>query len=262
MQKHALIAADSIRIPKIHAIGYSDDRNITKFGPSVRNCYIIHYVLSGKGYFNGRTVEKGEGFLITPGLYEEYFSDERDPWGFIWIISEDEAMEYFFEGHNADKESGIFKFHNIYELISISRELEKVYNKLSSSVKLSEMFMRIYNSCIEGEGRESASVGKSYFDFSVNYIKTNLHQNIRVEDICRAIGISQPYLYRIFKENLGLSPKRYLTEQRIIKAKNLLGTGYLSVSQVGNALGFASVMDFSKFFSKEVGISPSDYRKG
>ena len=132
MQKHELIAQDSVRIPRIHAIGYSDDRLITRFGPSVRNQYIIHYVLSGKGYYNGNEVKKGEGFLITPGLYEEYYSDEIDPWGFVWIISEDEQMEHFFDGYNADKQSGIFKFHNIFELEEIARELSKVYNRRSS----------------------------------------------------------------------------------------------------------------------------------
>ena len=99
MQRHHLIAGDSVQIPQIYSIGFSDDPQITRFGPSVRNQYIVHYVLSGKGRFNGTRVEKGQGFLIVPGMREEYYPDEKEPWSFLWIISEDPQMEYFFNAH-------------------------------------------------------------------------------------------------------------------------------------------------------------------
>ena len=86
LKRYQLIATDSVQAPKIYSIGFSDDPRVTRFGPSVRNQYIIHYVLSGKGSFNGNKVEKEQGFLIVPGMYEEYHSDESDPWSFLWII--------------------------------------------------------------------------------------------------------------------------------------------------------------------------------
>ena len=113
MVKHDLISVDSVRIPHIISMGFSDDPSVTRFGPFVRNQYIIHYVLSGYGVFNGNRVGAGQGFLITPGMQEEYSSDPNDPWSFLWIISEDSAMEYFFDRHNADA-GGIFSFRNSY----------------------------------------------------------------------------------------------------------------------------------------------------
>ena len=108
LRRYQLIATDSVQIPRIHSIGYSDDTRVTRFGPSVRNQYIVHYVLSGKGYFNGNKVEKGQGFLILPGMHEEYHSDEAEPWEFVWIISEDPAMQWFFERHNSNEKTQIF----------------------------------------------------------------------------------------------------------------------------------------------------------
>ena len=70
----------------IYSIGYSDDKLVTRFGPAQRNNYIIHYVLSGHGYFNNHIVKKGQGFLITPGMIEHYYPDSKTPWAFLWII--------------------------------------------------------------------------------------------------------------------------------------------------------------------------------
>ena len=67
----------------ISAIGYAKSPQVTRFGPGQRNDYIVHYVLSGKGYFNGNSVTAGHGFLITPGMLEDYYPDEKDPWEFF-----------------------------------------------------------------------------------------------------------------------------------------------------------------------------------
>ena len=93
--KYSLSAYDSLKAPAILTIGCSSDINETKFGPATRNEYLIHYVVSGKGYFNGSPVGEGEGFLITPHSYEHYYADESDPWAYLWIISKDSEMDFF-----------------------------------------------------------------------------------------------------------------------------------------------------------------------
>ena len=260
MKSHHLIAVDSVQIPRIYSIGFSDDPRITRFGPSVRKQYIIHYVLSGKGTFNGNEVKKGEGFLIVPGMHEEYYSDKNDPWAFVWIISEDPVIQYFFEHHNANEKTGIFKFHNLYEIDDIARTLASSKNSLSSSTQLSALFLHIFHSCIAIENEPQSSVTELYFEFSVNYVKTNLHLPISVNDLCNAIGITQPYLYRIFKERVNCSPKQYILYCKLVEAKRLLLQTELSISQIADSVGFQSVLDFSKFFSKQTNISPTTYR--
>ena len=261
MKKYQLIATDDVYIPKIFAVGFSDDRNVTRCGPSVRNQYIIHYVLSGKGYFNGTQVAKGEGFLIFSGMNAEYHADENEPWSFLWIISEDPAMQYYFSRHHANEKTGIFKFHNLYELEPIIRQLLSSTSGFSSVTRLSEMFLNIFNSCVETESASKSSSAKIYFDFSVNYIKTNLHLPISVDDLCNRTGVTQPYLYRVFKQEIGLSPKQYILSCKLAKAKKLLTHTKLSISQIANSVGYANVLEFSKFFSKQTSLSPTAYRE-
>ena len=70
------------------------------FGPNIRNEYIFHYVVSGKGCgyasalqrkrteYSLRNVEvnAGEGFLLEPHTAHMYRADENDPWHYIWIV--------------------------------------------------------------------------------------------------------------------------------------------------------------------------------
>jgi AraC family transcriptional regulator of arabinose operon len=256
-----LVSTDNIPVPHILAIGYSGDRKVTRYGPSKRNQYIIHYVISGEGYFNGRIVKRGEGFLITPELpVEEYYSSAKDPWSFLWIISEDSAMEYYFDMHNADESSGIFKFHNEYVLEGVVRELGETDALSVSSPLLAELFLRIFNSSVAG-GFGNISGARRYLDFASGFIKANVHLPISVSEICKMIGVSQPYLYNVFKEHLGMSTKAYISACKLSEAKRLLSETDFNVTEVASAVGFADSLAFSRFFSKEVGCSPTEYRK-
>ncbi|MBR2634799.1 MAG: AraC family transcriptional regulator [Clostridia bacterium] len=260
MKRYHLIATDSVQVPKIDSIGFADDPRITRYGPSVRNQYIIHYVLSGKGHFNGNRVAEGEGFLIVPGMREEYDPDEKDPWKFLWIISEDPAMQVFFSRHGANEKTGIFKFYNKYEFERIVNLLTSAPSSFSTTAQLSEMFLHIFNACVERNMTPQSSVTKIYFNFAVNYIKTNLPSPISVAELCDAIGITQPYLYKIFKKETKMSPKQYISSCKIFKAKELLAHTELSISLVAKSVGYENVLDFSKFFSKQTNLSPTVYR--
>jgi AraC family transcriptional regulator of arabinose operon len=241
---------------------FTADINETRYGPSRRNSYIIHYVLSGKGYFNGNEVKKGEGFLKRPEEFEHYYADEKDPWSYLWIISNDSEMEYFFTKHNANAKTGIFKFRNEHVIENVRKALERAKNGvfLSPTIR-TEYFLTIFNNCIYSNEFSSENSGKLYFNYSVNYIDANLHLPLTVDTLCSKTGVSQPYLYKIFKQEVGVSPKQYVLEKKLNRAEKLLISTSLTISEIAMEVGFADVLAFSKFFTKRTGASPTDFRK-
>lgn len=256
----SVIGADEIPVPRILSIGFSDEPAVTRFGPSRRKQYIIHYVLSGRGVFNGSEVSSGQGFLITPGMDEEYFPDASEPWSFLWIISEDESMANYFERHGADKMTGIFEFHNKYVLESVINALGQGGARPASSAVLAELFLRIFNESVVSSTATN-DAARRYVDLSEGFVTANLHHPITVSALCKFLGVSQPYLYKVFRETLGASPKEYISARKITEAKRLLRESSLYISEVASAVGFYDALAFSRFFSKNVGMSPTAFRR-
>ncbi|MDV4744436.1 helix-turn-helix domain-containing protein [Enterococcus faecium] len=63
------------------------------------------------------------------------------------------------------------------------------------------------------------------------------------------------------KEEIGVSPKKYLTNLKINKAKKLLTESDDPINLIAGSVGFADALSFSKFFRKELGLSPTEFRK-
>jgi AraC-like DNA-binding protein len=74
-------------------------------------------------------------------------------------------------------------------------------------------------------------------------------------------NISEVYFRKLFTKHFGISPKQFIIDVRIQKAKQLLAEGSLKISAVSEKCGFSTPYHFCKLFKQHVGISPSDYRK-
>lgn len=245
----------------ISSVGYSGDIRVTRYGPAVRNNYIIHYVLSGQGYFNNQIVKAGQGFLITPQMFEHYCADENKPWEFVWIIFENDLhTDKIFKEYNANPETGIFEYSNITLLSQMKNHIMKNNNKILSGAELYEMFLHIFNRH-RIAGKRIINAEEMYCSHAIKFINSNLSRKITVDELVGILGVSQPYLYNIFKKNMSVSPKQYIDMKKEEKAKELLTKTSMSLTQIANSVGMDDCITFSKFFKKRVGVSPSDFRK-
>ena len=81
-----------------------------------------------------------------------------------------------------------------------------------------------------------------------------------LDDLAREAGYSKFHFARTFAAAYGETPRAYLTRRRVERAKNLLRTANLSVTEVCYLVGFGSLGSFSPLFRRLVGQSPSVYR--
>ncbi len=244
---------------KISSIGFATNTAVTHFGPGQRNLYIIHYITKGKGYYNGRPVEEGQGFLITPGCHEEYHADMENPWEFLWIISSDSKMEEIFSRYNADAETLIFNYDAVAEVRKLANEIISANNQVVDALKMLEKFLHIVNSHTYTPLRNKPN-SEIYIDFCMEYIETNVGKKITVEELARLLGVSQPYLYKLFSAKFNMSTKQYIVAQKIKHAKKLLFETEMSIGEIANSVGYNDSLAFSKVFSSKVKASPQNYR--
>ena len=92
------------------------------------------------------------------------------------------------------------------------------------------------------------------------YINKHIKEDIPVEQICKALGISQATLNRVIRQYAGESYKSYLTDIRIKEAINILDRIHdIPIKNLALEVGYNDPFYFSKVFRSYVGISPSEY---
>ena len=259
---YRIFARNDFPILQMNSIEYAAAPEITQFGPGKRDKFLMCYVLSGSGAYNGTMLTKGQGFLVTPDIVEHIYPNKDDPWELLWFMSADPKMWDLLKYYNADPETLVFRFCCFDELEELKQTVISNSMKMESSAVILYHYLSILkNHMVSEKSAADGSARRKYIEFAVNYIEANYEQNITVSKLTTLLGVSQPYLYKIFKEAFGKSPKQYLTDYRIAKAKLLLLDKELIISEVACSVGLEDVCSFSKFFSKREGVSPTEYRR-
>lgn len=93
------------------------------------------------------------------------------------------------------------------------------------------------------------------------YINNHYSEDITLNSISNQFFISPCYFSRIFKETTGFSFVEYLNGVRLKEAQGLLAKTDMSVSEIGERVGYKSNTHFGRVFKSSIGISPSLYRK-
>jgi len=114
---------------------------------------------------------------------------------------------------------------------------------------------RIKNICYSNEKQIETVISIRH------YIDNNYATALNLDFLSYTNFISKYHLLRLFKKYYGQTPRQYVIDKRIEKAKALLQNG-MSVTETCFAIGFESVGSFSTLFKTKTGKSPSEYQKG
>jgi AraC family transcriptional regulator len=95
-----------------------------------------------------------------------------------------------------------------------------------------------------------------------DYIHDCLAENIQLSDLANVLGLSQFHFSRLFKQSLGVSPYQYVLRQRVERAKQLLTTTDLPITDIALLCGFSSHSHLGKWFRQVTGATPKAFRRG
>ncbi|MCI0388228.1 MAG: AraC family transcriptional regulator [Acidobacteria bacterium] len=94
-----------------------------------------------------------------------------------------------------------------------------------------------------------------------DYIEDNLAGDISLSDLAAVVDLSVSHFKVLFREAVGLSPHQYLIRRRVERAKDLLGDGKLSISQIATETGFAHQSHLARHMHRVLGVSPKAMRE-
>lgn len=240
----------------IKLFGVEDVGVRAKWNSGARNVYILHYVLSGKGYFDGAPVGKGQGFLIRPGRVAEYHYDEKEPWNYFWVMFDGVHAEDICRKYIPSNEKGIFDYAFSEHMPQIIASMFSLTRSLSYTEGLTAFFY-----ILSLHERKATRLTNQHVENAKSYMYLHIDQPFSVSDVAAAVGVSDRYLYNLFVKYEGIAPKSYMNELRLKNAKALLKNSRYTITEIAEAVGFSDVFAFSRFFTKFTGRAPSAYRK-
>lgn len=108
---------------------------------------------------------------------------------------------------------------------------------------------------------EAEKIGANHFVVNklLKYISENYNKDIGLTELADEVNMNPSYLCILFKEEVGMSYVKYLTNLRINKAKELLKEGY-KVSSVSEMVGYHNYRYFCDIFKKHLGKTPNEYK--
>ena len=139
--------------------------------------------------------------------------------------------------------------------------INKMLSCRENKLLLYSTLLSLLNLVIENSKIISEKNNYSLIKEAKSYIEKHFSENIKLKDIAANVHLSEIYFHTIFKENLGISPHKYLTDYRINKAKLYLLQNDKSISEIAELTGFGCQQYFNKVFKKETGFTPASYRK-
>ncbi|WP_347096181.1 AraC family transcriptional regulator [Streptococcus salivarius] len=251
--------------------GYEDCLPDQFFGPAIRENYVLHYITEGKGYLEYRKqkipLQKGDIFLLIPGEVTYYFADNQTPWSYYWLgISGIKAQEYFNLSSIHDTAylrsphtKALGKF-----IGTIVKDTEKLDESKASQLHvISQLFelMHQLNALSPNLDQETISPSQKLYREAKHLIDIGYNsQDISIQKIADELGVHRSYLSSIFKDFHKISPKEYLLEVRMKRAKELLKTTDQPIKIIAYSVGYLDPLHFSKAFRQYYDCSPSQYR--
>lgn len=239
---------------------------------SNKACYIIHYVLSGKGSIKteDRNYELSEGdlFLLPPHSNAVYEPKREDPWSYIWIELNGSSVKIILDATSYNATNFIFKDGEERYLKQVLIEMiheDSLSTEASESLLIISYIFKVFSFLVKHYPK-SENVNITKKEETIKKIERYLYihysdTNLSIGNVAEEFSFSQSYITRLFKSQTGITPIQYVDELRMKKAIELLSHHSLTIDQIAEAIGYKNQFYFTKRFKKYYGMPPSKYKQ-
>jgi two-component system response regulator YesN len=119
---------------------------------------------------------------------------------------------------------------------------------------------KLYNGDQKQEVASSSDNKNNVIDIAFQYIRNNFKENLTLEIVASIVFLNPVYFSKLFKQKTGNGFKEYVTQLRMERAKELLAIPGMTVTKVGELVGYPDVRHFTQVFRKYYDNTPSKYR--
>ncbi len=249
-------------VMEIMDCGYEQCSPGHHFGPYIRDYCLLHCVEDGEGIFIindiTHTVKKGDVFYIPPHVMTYYESSKNNPWIYKWVSIKGEDVEKYFNYAGLTPETPVKKAGR-----KLSERMDAIINCLRFGMDELMQTSAIYAFLSELSGNtQQKEISKSlqYVEKCEEYLEQYLYKKVTVTELSKYVNIDRSYLTAIFKKHRGMSPQKYIIENKLKKACEFLKSTDYDITYIAQSVGYEDPFVFSHAFKKVIGMSPREYR--
>lgn len=220
--------------------------------------YLFLYVIKGGCTADTKDgavdLKSGDMLIYRPG----------EPHRYSFYENEDNQAVYIHFTGNAAKELTVFATdknvihtENVNDAVKLLNRIVNDYSEESESMMSISWFIQ-FCEIFKTSGQ---SVRDRRINDILKYVNENYYENNTLDFYADMCGVSVDRFAHLFKNTVGVSPHKYITDIRIRQAKYLLEYSDLNINEVSSYVGFEDALYFSRLFKKIYGVSPSTLRK-
>lgn len=236
----------------------------------ILNEYQLVYITRGNGYFMSascrkRKITAGTMILLFPGEWHSYWPEKEDGWDEYWVGFKGYHIDRRVENHFFCKEEPIFQIGVSADIVLLYEDILKLamQEKAGYQQIISSMVLHVLGLVYYKHRNETFSCGEIVDKINEARIlmKENIRGELSSEKIAEQLGVGYSWFRRKFKEYTGISPNKYQLQLKLLRAKELLSETDKNISEIAYELNFENTGQFSTFFKKNEGITPSEFKR-
>lgn len=242
---------------------YLPGYNMYRYG---YDSFLLMYIVEGScevEYAPPAKVRAEKNSFVLLDCYEEHGYSSEEGWECIWIHFDGPNARQFYE-LITEKLGNVFTLED--PLIILNR-ISKIYEPFHKKESIRELLMHKYLTDLLTElvlysPMQIKEVQRaSAIEDIRRYIQEHIQDDLRIDDLARQSLMSTYHFIRVFKKQTGMSPHEYIINYRLKIAQALLVQTNMSINDICYEAGFSSESVFCASFKKNVGVSPTTYRK-
>ncbi|MDM8202839.1 AraC family transcriptional regulator [Faecalicoccus acidiformans] len=220
----------------------------------------LHMTIDGKPY----QLNKYDLIIYYPGQFHTQSTDEHSTCSYLTITFD------MKNDMDASLMNRVFKTRkDIYNVLSAFMKAIQSKEYLSEELALlylKEVLILLYQFDTKSDEESNINPMQEHYENTLlNEILVFIHNNLftafTVEDLCQKFSISRSSLQTLFRSNINITPKHYISNLKLNQAKLLIQEHKYTISEISDMLGFTSIHYFSRKFKLQYGMSPTDYAK-
>jgi len=252
---------NNLEHPSDHSFSWNKGRML--------NGYYLVFISKGQGVFESaetepRNISAGTCFFLFPGVWHRYKPNPDSGWEEYWVG---------FKGTYPDAlmNKGFFNARSPFVDVGLNESLLVLFRQLLETIQAASLgyhqvvsgitlqILGLINAIVTDEQQDNDPT-KKLITKAKFLLQEYMERPVNMEDMAKELPMGYSAFRKAFKNITGQSPNQYHLDLRVHKAKELLTSTTISISEIAFKTGFDSVFYFSKLFKKKNGVSPKNYR--